>query len=99
MAVEHIRLSLLCLSQVWLVSVKVVWSCVGFRGSEGYVHRLSSAPSIPQLLFAPVFDAHPLISRFIAIVLVGETYGFYPSNALTHRPISSRHGADVLGRF
>ncbi|KAJ5515944.1 hypothetical protein N7527_007504 [Penicillium freii] len=72
---------------------------VGFRGSEEYVHRLSSAPSIPQLLFAPVFDARPLISRLIANVLVREAYGFYLSNALTHQPISSRHGADVLSRF
>lgn len=102
MAVEHIRLSLLCLGQVWVVFLKVVWGrvgFVGFRGSEGYVDRSSSAPSIPQLLFAPVFDACPLISRLIAIVLVGETYGFYLSNALTHQPISSRHGADVLSRF
>lgn len=102
MAVEHIRLSLLCLGQVWLVFVMVVWGSVGFvgfYGSEGYVDWLSPAPSIPQLLFAPVFDARPLISRLIAIVLVRETYGFYLSNALTHQPISSRHGADVLGRF
>lgn len=65
MAVEHIRLSLLCPGQVCFVFVKVVWGrvgFVGFRGSEGYVHRLSSAPRIPQLLSAPVFDARPLIS-------------------------------------
>lgn len=95
-------MSLLCLGQVWLVFVMVVWGFVGFvgsYGSEGYVDWLSPAPSIPQLLFAPVFDARPLISRLIAIVLVRETYGFYLSNALTHQPISSRHGADVLGRF
>lgn len=32
MAVEHIRLSLLCLGQVWLVFVKVVWVSWGFVG-------------------------------------------------------------------
>lgn len=76
--------------------MKVVWAFVGSRDTFIGCRLL---PDIPQLLFAPAFDARPLVSQLIAIVLVGETYGFYHSNALTYQPISSRHGGDVLGRF
>lgn len=70
MAVEHIRLSLMCLGQVWLVFVKVVWVSWGFVGLRDMFIGCRLLPSIPQLLFAPVFDTRPLISRLIAVVLV-----------------------------
>ena len=89
-------MSLLCLGQVGLGFVKVVWAFVGSRdlfiGCRLFL-------DIPQLLFAPAFDTRPLVSRMIAIVLVGETCDFYRSNALTYQPISSWHGGDVLSRF
>ncbi|KAJ5828280.1 uncharacterized protein N7525_006533 [Penicillium rubens] len=76
--------------------VSVVWAFVGSRdlfiGCRLFL-------DIPQLLFAPAFDTRPLVSRMIAIVLVGETCDFYRSNALTYQPISSWHGGDVLSRF
>ncbi|CRL28220.1 unnamed protein product [Penicillium camemberti] len=72
----------------------VVWGSVGFvgfYGSEGYVDWLSPAPSIPQLLFAPVFDARPLISRLIAIVL--SAWGRCPWSVLA----CMRHAVGVIG--
>lgn len=66
--------------------------CVSSGEFEGYVHRCRLLPDIPQLPFAPIFDARLDISRLMTIFLVGATYGFYRSNALTHQPIYSRHG-------
>ncbi|EKV15792.1 hypothetical protein PDIG_12450 [Penicillium digitatum PHI26] len=79
-----------------------VSGCVGLFGSVGLMDMFICRRLLPAFLNSCLhlyMMLVPLRLQTIAIVLVGETYGFYPSNALTHQPISSRHGADVLGRL